>query len=211
MSTVPVPRLTIQEYLEIDHYSEQKHEYYRGQIFQMTGASYTHNLILGNLIGELHIALKGKPCVTLPSDMRLRCPSDLFTYPDASIVCGPPEMDSGKDHTLKNPTVLFEILSPSTEKYDRSTKSEHYRRIPSLRDYVLIDQKRCYVEHLQREGESRRWLLTTFQQMEDQIVLAIEGLTLSVATLYANVTFDSLPAIVDRFDTEDFPSDSSFS
>lgn len=207
MSTVPVPRYTIQEYLEIDHQSDQKHEYYRGQMYQMSGASYAHNLILGNLIAALHASLKGKPCVTLPSDMRLRCPSDLFTYPDASIVCGPPEMDPGKFPTLKNPSALFEILSPSTERYDRSTKSEHYRRIASLKDYVLIAQDRCYVEHLQRDGDSHRWILLTYQTLEDSIVLSVEGVVLSLAAIYANIAFEPQPVVSDRREPEEFPSD----
>lgn len=207
MSIASEPHYTISEYLEIDHHAEVRSEYYRGQIYQMAGASYAHNVILGNLVAALHTALKGKPCVTLPSDMRLRCPSDLFTYPDASIVCGPPEMEPGKYHTLLNPSVLFEILSPSTERYDRSTKSEHYRRIASLKDYVLIAQDRCYVEHLQRDGDSDRWILTSCLQMHDVIVLSIENVRVCIADLYANVSLDSLPGVTSVVDDEEFPAD----
>lgn len=193
MSTVPVPSFTIPQYLEIDRSSEHRNEYYRGQIYQMAGASRSHNVIVANLMRHLGNHFSEKPCVVFPSHMRVRCPSDLFTYPDAVIVCGEEEYDDQHFDTLLNPDVLFEVLSPSTESYDRGSKSEHYRRIASLREYVLISQDRPHVEHYQRDGDSDRWILTEFQNPQDELTLVTGDVRLSLSDLYARVQLSPAP------------------
>lgn len=187
MSTVPVPRFTIPQYLEIERSAQRKSEYYRGQIFLMSGASREHNLIVANLLASIHNALRDKPCLVFPSDMRVRCPSDLFTYPDASIVCGEEQYDDQHFDTLLNPTVLFEVLSPSTESYDRHEKSQHYREIPSLREYVLISQDHCHVEHFLREQASSRWTATEYGLLTDELLLDTGNVRISLAELYAHI------------------------
>ena len=151
-------RLTVEEYLQKERVSVEKHEYWGGEIFAMAGASHAHNLIVANTIFALMQALRGK-CLVYPSDMRLHVPaSGLFTYPDVSVVCGPPQFLDGAEDTLENPAVLVEVLSPATESYDRGKKFEGYRSIPSFADYLLIAQDRVMVEHYRRQ-EGGGWLL----------------------------------------------------
>ncbi len=188
MSTIPVPRFTIPEYLEIERSAERKSEYYRGQISLMAGASREHNLIVTNLIRHVATQLDDKPCVVFPGDLKVRCPSDLFTYLDATIVCGEEKYDDKHFDTLLNPTVLFEVLSPSTESYDRGTKSGHYRQIPSLREYALITQDQPHIELYQRDGDSDRWILTEYRNLQDELCLATGDIRILLSRLYANVS-----------------------
>src|SRR5436190_8120239 len=123
MSTAPKMKLTPAEYLAIERQAEFKSEYYRGEMFAMAGASRQHCFVKDNLAGELHQQLKGGPCRSLTSDMRLKVePTGLYTYPDIAIICGKPEFEDNEADTLLNPTVIAEVLSDSTEKYDRGTK-----------------------------------------------------------------------------------------
>ena len=150
--------LTEEEYLEYERKAETKSEYYRGELFAMAGAKASHNIILSNLIRELGNLLRKKPCTVFPSDMRVRVNSSgLYTYPDISIVCEKPiYLDSKKD-TLLNPSLILEILSESTEAYDRGQKFELYRTIPELKEYVLISTKYKKIESFIRNTNS--WIL----------------------------------------------------
>ena len=150
--------LTEEEYLEYERKAETKSEYYRGELFAMAGAKASHNIILSNLIRELGNLLRKKPCTVFPSDMRVRVNSSgLYTYPDISIVCEKPiYLDSKKD-TLLNPSLILEILSESTEAYDRGQKFELYRNIPELKEYVLISTKYKKIESFIRNTNS--WVL----------------------------------------------------
>jgi Uma2 family endonuclease len=151
-------RISPQEYLKRERASREKSEYFEGRIITMTGASMAHNRILINLIGEIGSVLKDKPCEILPSDMRVTVPSGKsYMYPDATIVCGGPEMEDNQFDTLKNPVVVFEILSPSTENHDRGRKFRYYRQIPSFREYVLIDSTECFVEVSRRQSYDGRY------------------------------------------------------
>lgn len=140
-------KFTIEEYLQIERANEQKHEYFNGEIFAMPGASPRHNVIFRNLYGDLAYRLRGKPCQPYGSDMRVHIPENtLFTYPDISIFCNDIVTDEGDNDIFVQPSVLIEILSPSTKNYGRGTKFKLYRDIPTLKEYVLIDSEAINVE-----------------------------------------------------------------
>lgn len=142
---------TESEYLELERNADFKSEYYNGEIFAMAGATLIHNKIVSNLIFLLNQFLKDKPCDVYPSDLRLQVEkSGLYTYPDITIVCGKTELLDNKFDTLKNPTVLIEVLSDSTEKYDRGQKFSFYREIPSLKEYILVSSKTMKIEKFKR-------------------------------------------------------------
>ena len=152
---------TFAEYLALDEASDRKHEYVDGEVFARSGGTLEHSQIAANVIGELRAQLRGRPCVVYTSDARVRVrvrSTGLATYPDVSVVCGSIERDPENKHTLTNPVVLVEVLSDSTEGYDREEKLSHYRRIPSLREYLLVSQYERRVEHLTR-NEDGTWTL----------------------------------------------------
>lgn len=149
--------MTEAEYLTFERASELKHEFLAGQVFAMTGASKAHNLISGSTYVTLYNQLRGRPCNLFPSDMRVKVTATgLHTYPDLSVVCGEAQFSDDEFDTLLNPTVIIEVLSPSTERYDRGKKFQHYRELPSLREYVLIAQDSLRVECYLRQ-ESGSW------------------------------------------------------
>lgn len=159
MSSLPKARFTPQQYLALERAAETKSEFFNGEIFAMAGASREHNLIATNVVRELSAQLKGRPCETYPGDMRVKVSeTGLYTYPDVVVVCGEPRFEDEHGDTLLNPTLVVEVLSPSTEAYDRGEKSSHYRRLASLAEYVLIAQDRCHVERYARRPDGL-WLL----------------------------------------------------
>jgi Uma2 family endonuclease len=191
MSAQPSEYLTLQQYFTLEETSDCKHEYYRGAIYAMTGASARHNLIVANIIGLLHAQLRGSACRVFSSDLRLMIEATgLYTYPDISVICGALQFDAGRQDTVTNPTVLIEVLSPSTENYDRGKKFEHYRTLESLQEYIVVAQDRVHIEQHIRQDE-HRWLLVDFFAV-DQIVQigTIDG-TLPVELVYEYVAFDS--------------------
>src|SRR5262245_46847116 len=136
-SPAEIPRVTPEQYLVLERKADFKSEYLNGYIIAMAGASREHNLIAGNLHGELRSQLKGRPCETYVSDMRVFIDrTGLYTYPDIVAVCGEARFQDDGVDTLLNPTVIVEVLSDSTERYDRGRKFGHYRQLPSLREYV---------------------------------------------------------------------------
>ena len=142
---------TESEYLELERKADFKSEYYNGEIFAMAGATVLHNKIVANLISLFNQFLKDKPCDVYPSDLRLWIENEgFYTYPDVTIVCGKVELLDNKFDTLKNPTVLIEVLSDSTEKYDRGQKFSFYREIPSLKEYILVSSKTKKLEKFKR-------------------------------------------------------------
>lgn len=146
-------------YLDLERRSEQRHEFLRGEVFAMTGASYRHNQIVANAAFELTGQLKAGPCRVLTNDMRVRVDrSGLYTYPDIVIHCDEPMFADEHKDTLLNPILIAEVLSASTEAYDRGDKFGHYRQIPSLREYVLISQDKPLIERYVRQ-EDDRWLI----------------------------------------------------
>lgn len=168
---------TAQEYLTLERQATTKSEFFDGEIYAMAGASHKHVLIEGNIIRELGNRLKGKPCEVMTSNMRVRVRSTgLYTYPDASVVCGRPEFDDVQGDTLLNPTVLFEVLSPSTEAYDRGEKFSQYRQLPSLQEYVLVSQDKVLVEKYRRMGEL--WMMNDARTLDG--VLRLESIDCEV-------------------------------
>ncbi len=189
MSTVPVRRLTPEEYLAIERRANAKSEFYLGEMFAMSGASYVHNRIQSNLVHRLNQLLEGSPCQVVGSDQRV-CVSatGLYTYPDAVVFCGPPELVDSQADTLTNPKVLFEILSDSTEAYDRGEKAKQYRSIASLQEYVLISQKSPLVEVFQRQADGT-WSLSEADSLEGIIACGSLGITMALSQIYALVVF----------------------
>ena len=148
---------TPQEYLAFERAAATRHEYYEGQVRAMAGASMAHNRIVANLVREVGILLKGKSCEILSTDMRTCTPSEsAYMYPDALIVCGEPELADNRFDTLKNPVVIFEVLSPSTKHHDRRKKFHFYQQIPSFKEYILIDSTEPFVE-INRLGQLGLW------------------------------------------------------
>ncbi|GAB4423602.1 MAG: Uma2 family endonuclease [Anaerolineae bacterium] len=179
-----------EEYLALEETAEDRSEYYRGEIFAMSGASVNHNRIAKNTVTGLDTAFAGKPCEAFITDMRLLVrPNGLYTYPDVMVVCGPLQFAPDRDDTLTNPTVIFEVLSKSTEGYDRGAKFELYRALESLQDYVLVDQYKIHVEHFHRLDDGR-WILQEFNQLEATLHLETVDATLPLEHIYRNVTWE---------------------
>ncbi len=182
----PIPYLSEQEYLEIERNSEIKHEYYDGEIFAMSGASRSHNLIVANVVGELRSQLKKKPCRVYPSDMRLKIEkTGLYTYPDVMIVCGQDRFDDKYRDTLLNPDVIIEVLSDFTESYDRGKKFQNYRKIVSLKEYILISQHVPKIEKFARAGHL--WTLSETDEDHPEIILESVGCVLNTGEIYDKV------------------------
>lgn len=181
-SSAPKTPLRSADYLALERASDTKHELWRGEIFAMEGASYAHNRIVANLLAALRDALGRGPCVPLPSDMKVHVPSrEAFVYPDASVVCGPPEFLDAAQDVLTNPAAVYEVLSESTERFDRGEKFVGYRSIPSLRELVLIAQHERRVEHYIRSTDGT-WVL---HDHADQGTLALAcGGGLALDALY---------------------------
>jgi Uma2 family endonuclease len=174
------------EYLAMERASLEKHEFCDGEVFAMAGASKEHNLIVTNVVGELRAALRQRPCDVYPSDMRIRIPATgLYTYADAVVTCERPRFEDDQLDTLLNPQVIFEVLSDSTEDYDRGTKFKNYRSIPSLLDYVLVSQGEVLVEHFVRQGDGA-WILRERRAGEALEIVSI-GCTIAVEELYLKV------------------------
>ena len=193
MSAVPKRKLTEAEYLAIERAAEFKSEFYAGEMFAMAGASPAHNRLKENLILELGTRLRGGPCHTYSSDQRVRVDrTGLYTYPDLVVVCGKDEVDPADRDTLVNPTVIVEVLSPSTAKYDRGKKFDHYRTIASLREYVLVWQDEVRVERFVRRPDGE-WGLTVLTQPADVLALAAVPAQVSVADVYAGVELPEQP------------------
>lgn len=176
--------ITQQEYLEAERDSLNKHEYYAGEIFAMSGASLPHNIIFSNLIGTLSEKLKGKNCRPFGSDLRIHIPhNSLYTYPDISIICGKPETTDEKKDTITNPSVIIEILSKSTRDYDKGQKFTMYRDIPSLNEYILIDSEMVSVETLTR-NEDQSWTFREYRSLNDSFTIQTIQEVLVLADVY---------------------------
>jgi Uma2 family endonuclease len=185
-------RYTPEQYLALERQALEKHEYHDGSIFAMAGASRRHNLIATNLCREISSRLRDRPCEVYIGEMRVCvAPTGLYTYPDVVAVCGEPRLQDAEMDTLLNPTVIVEVLSPSTEAYDRGGKFAHYRRLESLREYVLVSQDRVRVERFTRqgEGEGAGWLLDEFSRPEDVLRLASIACEVPLAGISEKVAF----------------------
>lgn len=183
--------LSIAQYLDLELRTGQRHEYFRGEVFAMVGGSPRHSLIATNFSAEARQRLIHGPCVAYNSDLRIKVSSNgLYTYPDATIICGELQLDSDIPDTVVNPTVLAEVLSDSTEHYDRGRKAMWYRSIPSLNALVLISQDRPHVECFTRQTTGG-WLLTEATELTDTLVLKPLGISIPLAEIYRNVQFQT--------------------
>jgi Uma2 family endonuclease len=188
MQTNPKHFLIPQDYLAWERQQETRHEYIDGEIFAMTGASREHNLVCGNTFSALHAQLRGGACEVYNNDMRVKVSeTGMYTYPDITAACGQPQFEDAEVDTLLNPVLIIEVLSDSTERYDRGAKFAHYRNLPSLQDYLLVAQTECRVEHYRRQDESH-WLLSEYRGLEDMIELVSVNCRLLVADMYERVS-----------------------
>ena len=187
MSALEKPLITPEQYLELERKAEFKSEYYAGQMFAMSGGSNKHSLIGGNVHALLWSQLRGRLCLTFNSDMKVRVDATgLYTYPDVSVVCGEPQYTDGHQDMVENPVVVVEVLSPSTEGYDRGEKFVHYQWISSLTDYLIISQETMRVEQYVRQTDDR-WLLTVHSGFEAAVQIVSIGCVLHLAEIYERV------------------------
>jgi Uma2 family endonuclease len=180
--------LTEQEYLAIERAADVRSEFFAGEMFAMAGASLEHNLITANVTRELGTQLKRRPCRVVSTDMRVKVSATgLYTYPDVAVICDEPQLEDARQDTLLNPTLIVEVLSPTTEAYDRGDKFAQYRRLESLREYVLIAQDRQRIERYVRQAEGQEWLLTEISDPEGCVPLTAIGCELALAEVYDKV------------------------
>ena len=181
---------TPEEYLVLEETAEYRSQYFQGEIFAMTGGSANHNRIARNLIAAMDIAFEEKPCEAFINDMRLLVKKNgLYTYPDVVVVCGKIKFVEERDDTITNPIVIIEVLSKSTEGYDRGAKFELYRALDTLRDYILVDQTKTHVEHFHRLDDGR-WILQEFNHIEDLLRLETIDFAMSLHRIYRNVMWE---------------------
>jgi Uma2 family endonuclease len=181
----PVAKMSYREYVAAEVEADRRHEFLNGEVFAMAGGTPEHGALAAAMIGELGAELRGKPCRVYSSDVRVRIEATGFTtYPDVSVVCGQLETDAVDRDAIVNPVLVIEVLSESTEAYDRGAKAAHYRRIPSLREYVLLTQSEPLVEVYRRNEQARFELIEA--QLGDRLELASVGVTLEVRAVCEN-------------------------
>ncbi len=184
-------KISIEEYLEMENIAVEKHEYYKGEIFAMSGAKMPHNTITKNLSGNLFGKLKGKKCQPYGSDTRIHVPSNtLFTYPDVSIICGEVITLNDDDYNVLNPSVIIEVLSPSTKNYDRGEKFKLYRDIPTLKEYILVDSETIHIE-IFRLNEHNHWELEEYNTIEDILDIKVIDDKIPLSEIYEGVKIES--------------------
>jgi Uma2 family endonuclease len=193
MSAVPKRKLTPAEYLAIEKTAEFKSEFFNGEMFAMAGASRPHNRVKENLAIEIGSRLKGGACQSFSSDQRVLVNrTGLYTYPDLLIVCGEVESTGDDEDTITNPRVIVEVLSPSTERYDRTTKFDHYQQIPSVQEYILVAQDAARCERYVRQADGT-WGYTSFVGLEAVLALTSVPVQVPLADIYAGAEFPDPP------------------
>ena len=174
------------EYLVMERASEEKHEYYDGYVTAMSGARLKHNQVAANLISKIGSYLEGTECQVLPSDMRVATPNrDAYMYPGVTIVCTEPKLEDEKLDTLLNPSVVFEIWSPSTEKNDKGYKLIHYKDIPSLKEYIMIDTATRFIQ-LMRKQEDGAWRFEEIVASTGELYIQTINFRIAFTDLYRN-------------------------
>ena len=178
---------SIEEYLELENVATEKHEYYQGEIFAMSGAKMEHNIVNGNLYFYLRQKLRGKTCMPFNSDVRIHIEKNtLFTYPDLSIICGEPISLNNDRLNFLNPTIIFEVASPATRNYDRQSKFILYRDIPSLKEYILIDPLVVRIESFLLNSEGN-WVLKDYRSIDESLELKSIGVSVPLTEIYEGV------------------------
>jgi Uma2 family endonuclease len=190
MSAQPTPRLTPEEYLAIERAAEFKSEYYDGQMFAMSGGSFPHALIAPNLTRALGNALAGRGCKVFSSDLRVRASRRAYFYPDVTVVCEAPRAADDQNDILLNPAVVVEVLSKSTEGYDRGLKSQQYRQIDSLQEYALVSQTEPRIE-VYRRAPGGEWILREFTGLDSGCHFASLSCDIPLAAVYEGVSFEA--------------------
>jgi Uma2 family endonuclease len=190
MTAQPKPYITEEDYLQREQSSTEKHEYFAGRVYAMAGASEAHNVIAINIAALLRASVRGSSCRAYPSDMRVKIiPTGLLTYPDFTIVCGQSQFShQDKRDTLINPTAIIEILSPSTESYDRGEKFQHYRTIETLKEYILVAQNKYHIEHFVRH-EPAEWRLSDVIGSDAVLTLHVLPVSIPLKAIYEDVSF----------------------
>ena len=187
MSSQRKTLLTPGEYLAAERKAETRSEYFAGEVFAMVGASKRHNLIAANIIRVLGNQLLDRPCNVYPSDMRVKVSATgKYTYPDVVVACEPELFDDAENDTLLNPVVIIEVLSASTEAYDRGKKFEQYQQIASLTEYILVAQEPCRIEQYVRQSD-KEWRYSEYHDVEDVIKLNVIGCEIALKDAYAKV------------------------
>jgi Uma2 family endonuclease len=193
MSAVPKTKLTSSEYLAIERKAAYKSEFYLGELFAMAGTTEEHCLIKDNLAREAGYQLKGAPCRVVTSDLRVKVDATgLYTYPDVVLYCDRPQFEDKVLDTLLNPRAIVEVLSESTEAYDRGDKFRHYRQIPTLQEYILAAQDRPLLERHVRQPDGS-WLMTEFAGMDAVFEFASVPARVPLSEIYREVAFPDLP------------------
>jgi Uma2 family endonuclease len=190
MASNPVSNLTEEQYLAIERAAEFKSEFLDGVMYAMSGGSPQHSSLAVSIVAELYGMLRGSECHVFNSDLRVRASSRMYTYPDVSVVCGKPLLADDQKDVLLNPIVIFEILSPSTELYDRGMKFQLYRTIPSLREYILVDQNKVQIEQYIHQDAST-WILRDHQGLDAELKLDSIGASLPLRLIYDRVDLES--------------------
>ena len=176
--------ITEEEYLAMEEKSVEKHEYYEGEIFAMSGSKVPHNTIAGNLFRDISVHLKRKPCKPFNSDQRIYVlKNGLHTYPDISIVCGKTETKNNDNWNITNPSVIIEILSRSTKNYDRGDKFKLYRDLPSLKEYILVDSEAIGIEVFSI-NEQGFWELKEYEDVNTSLLIKTIGLNIPMQDIY---------------------------
>jgi Uma2 family endonuclease len=192
-SAQPEPYIRPDEYLTLERGAEFKSEYLNGVIYAMAGSSPEHSAITANVTIALGAALRGTPCQLFTSDLKVATsPTGLFAYPDLSLVCEEPRFHDEHRDVLTNPSVIIEVLSPSTEAYDRGRKFVQYQRLASLTDYLLIAQDEPRVEHFRRQ-EGGEWLYSKVEGLGSTLPVASLGVTLPLSEVYERIRFAAPP------------------
>lgn len=186
------PFVTPEEYLRLERASPSRSEYYWGEIFSMASASLAHSTIVANALRELGNLLKGRPCAPYDSNLRVFFPSTgLYSYPDVSVICGAAELTDAHGDNITNPTLIVEVLSDSTEAYDRGNKLAHYRTLPSFVEYVLVSQKEPLIEVFYRMADGT-WQLTPARGLESVVRLQSLSVELRLAEVYDRLVFPKI-------------------
>jgi Uma2 family endonuclease len=176
--------LTEEEYLQFEKESQHKHEFFKGEIFAMAGASENHNEIFSNLFVELGTQLKGKPCKPYGSDLRIYIPQNtLYTYPDISVICKDTASSSNETESIIEPVIIIEILSESTHNYDRGAKFKLYRDIPTLKEYIMVDSESISVECF-RINKTGHWELEEYRTLDQTLAIPALAINLSLSQVY---------------------------
>jgi Uma2 family endonuclease len=186
MASEPIPGLSLEQYLELERAAEYRSEFIDGLMVAMAGGTRDHAVLQGNIQGELRERLKGTACRAFGSDFRIQVSRRYSTYPDVAVVCGKEVLADEHKDCYTNPAVVVEVLSPSSEKYDRGEKFRRYRTLASLQDYILVDQRRVLIEHFTRQPDNT-WTLRDYQTLADELRIETIGVSIPIQRIYEGV------------------------